>query len=70
MGEGKVIKRVEDLLFFVFVVVVVVCFVLLCFCFVCFVLFLFFFSFFLFTFENDVNLFWVYQNENFLPGKN
>ena len=29
---------------------------------------LFFFP--LFTFENDGNLFWVYQNGNFLPGKN
>ena len=31
-----------------------------------------FFSFFsslLFTFENDGNLLWVYQNGNFLPGK-
>ena len=27
-----------------------------------------FFSFF-FTFENDENLFWVYQNGNFLQGK-
>ena len=25
--------------------------------------------FLLFTFENDENLFWVYQNGNFLPGK-
>ena len=33
-------------------------FVLFCFCF-----------FLLFTFENDGNLFWVYQNGNFLPGK-
>ena len=31
--------------------------------------FFFFFFFFLFTFENDENLFWVYQNGNFLPGK-
>ena len=29
----------------------------------------FFFSFLLFTFEKDHNLFWVYQNGNFLPGK-
>ena len=29
----------------------------------------FFFFFLLFTFENDENLFWVYQNGNFLPGK-
>ena len=29
----------------------------------------FFFFFLLFTFENDKNLFWVYQNGNFLPGK-
>ena len=29
----------------------------------------FFFFFVLFTFENDRNLFWVYQNANFLPGK-
>ena len=29
----------------------------------------FFFSFLLFTFENDGNLFWLYQNGNFLPGK-
>ena len=29
----------------------------------------FFFFFLLFTFENDGNLFWVYQNGNFLPGK-
>ena len=28
----------------------------------------FFSSFLLFTFENDENLFWVYQNGNFLPG--
>ena len=28
-----------------------------------------FFFFLLFTFENDGNLFWVYQNGNFLPGK-
>ena len=28
-----------------------------------------FFFFLLFTFENDWNLFWVYQNGNFLPGK-
>ena len=26
-------------------------------------------SFFFKTFENDGNLFWVYQNGNFLPGK-
>ena len=38
--EGKVIKRGEDLFFFM-----------------------------LFTFENNRNLFWVYQNGNFLPGK-
>ena len=31
--------------------------------------FFFFFLFVLFTFENDGNLFWVYQNGNFLPGK-
>ena len=31
--------------------------------------FFFFFFFLLFTFENDENLFWVYQNGNFLPGK-
>ena len=33
--------------------------------------FFFFFFFFslLFTFQNDWNLFWVYQNGNFLPGK-
>ena len=31
---------------------------------------LFFFFFLLFTFENNRNLFWVYQNGNFLPGKN
>ena len=30
----------------------------------------FFFFFLLFTFENDGNLFWVYQNGNFLLGKN
>ena len=29
-----------------------------------------FFFFLLFTFENDGNLFWMYQNGNFLPGKN
>ena len=29
----------------------------------------FFFFFLLFTFKNDKNLFWVYQNGNFLPGK-
>ena len=29
----------------------------------------FFFFFLPFTFENDGNLFWVYQNGNFLPGK-
>ena len=29
----------------------------------------FFFFFLLFTFENDENLFWVYQKGNFLPGK-
>ena len=28
-----------------------------------------FFFFFLFTFENYRNLFWIYQNGNFLPGK-
>ena len=28
-----------------------------------------FFFFLLFTFQNDENLFWVYQNGNFLPGK-
>ena len=28
------------------------------------------FFFLLFTSENDKNLFWVYQNGNFLPGKN
>ena len=32
--------------------------------------FFFFFFFLLFTFENDGNLFWMYQNGNFLPGKN
>ena len=32
--------------------------------------FFFFFFFLLFTFENVENLFWVYQNGNFLPGKN
>ena len=32
-------------------------------------LFFFFFFFPLFIFENDGNLFWVYQNGNFLPGK-
>ena len=32
--------------------------------------FFFFFFFLLFTFENDENLSWVYQNGNFLPGKN
>ena len=31
--------------------------------------FFFFFFFLLFTFENDENLFWVYQIGNFLPGK-
>ena len=31
--------------------------------------FFFFFFFLLFTFENDGNLFWVYQNGNFLSGK-
>ena len=34
-----------------------------------FFFFFFFFFFLLFTFENDGNLFWVYQNGNFLPGK-
>ena len=29
-----------------------------------------FFFFLLFPFENDKNLFWVYQNGNFLPGEN
>ena len=29
----------------------------------------FFFFFFFFAFENDGNLFWVYQNGNFLQGK-
>ena len=33
-------------------------------------LFFFFFFFFAFHFESDENLFWVYQNGNFLPGKN
>ena len=33
------------------------------------VFFFFFFFFFHFTFENDGNLFWVYQNANFLSGK-
>ena len=28
-----------------------------------------FFFFLLFTFENDGNLFWVYQNGDFIPGK-
>ena len=31
--------------------------------------FFFFFFFLLFTFQNDKNLFWVYQNGNFLSGK-
>ena len=31
--------------------------------------FFFFFFFLLVTFENDGNLFWIYQNGNFLPGK-
>ena len=31
--------------------------------------FFFFFFFLLFTFQNDENLFWGYQNGNFLPGK-
>ena len=31
--------------------------------------FFFFFFFLLFTFEKDGNLFWVYQNGKFLPGK-
>ena len=31
--------------------------------------FFFFFFFLLFTFQNHSNLFWVYQNGNFLPGK-
>ena len=34
-----------------------------------FLSFFFFFFFLLFTFENDGNLFWVYQNRNFRPGK-
>ena len=35
-----------------------------------FYLILFYFIFFLlFTFQNHLNLFWVYQNGNFLPGK-
>ena len=29
-----------------------------------------FFFVFVFVFLNDYNLFWVYQNGNFLPGKN
>ena len=41
MEVGKVIKRGEDLFFFLW----------------------------LFTFENNGNLFWVYQNMNFLLGK-
>ena len=41
MGVGKVVKRGENLFFFL-----------------------------LFTFENNGNLFWVYQNGNFLQGKN
>ena len=32
-------------------------------------LFCFVFFFLLFTFQNHRNLFWVYQNVNFLPGK-
>ena len=31
--------------------------------------FFFFFFFLVFTFENNGNLFWVYQNVNFLQGK-
>ena len=34
-----------------------------------FLKFFYLFFFFFFTFENDRNLFWVYQNGNFLPGK-
>ena len=34
-----------------------------------FFFFFFFFFFLLLTFQNHENLFWVYQNGNFLPGK-
>ena len=75
MEVEKVIKRREDLLFlFWFVLLwffVLFCFVLFLFLFVClFVCFvLFCFVFLLFTFENDGNLFWVYQNGNFSTRK-
>ena len=57
MEVGKGIKREKEVRTFFFLF----CFVFVCLFFVCFVLF--------FTFENDGNLFWVYQNGNFVPGK-
>ena len=57
---------------FVFVFVFLLfCFVLFCFVLFCFVLFCFvLFCFVLFLFLGFLNLSWVYQNGNFLPGKN
>ena len=62
---GKLIKRGEDLFFFFFFF----SFFFFFFFFFLFFFFFFFFCFFLFTFENDGNLVWVYQNQNFLLGK-
>ena len=54
----KSYKMRRGLFFFCF------CFFVFCFC------FLFLFCFVFFTFQNQCwNLFWVYQNRNFLPGK-
>ena len=58
MKVGKVIKRGENLFFFS----------LSLFSFLSF-FFFFFFFFLLFTFENDGNLFWVYQIGNFFTWK-
>ena len=64
MEVGKVIKRGEDLFFLFVCLFVCFCFVFCLFCCCCcFVLFFFFAILFL---KNDGNLFWVYQNENFL----
>ena len=75
MEVGKFIKSGEDLFSLVYFCLFVCLFLFLLFLFVClfifFILFHFIFFFFLlFTFENDENLFWFYQNGNFLPGKN
>ena len=64
MEVGKeVIKRGDEDLSFVFVLFLFLFLFVFVFC-----LFVCLFFFLLFTFENDENLFWVYQNGNFLPG--